>query len=103
MKMNLTKITTILGIVGSLYAFGVWSGIMWVTQNEFMAFRSAQANEIEAQQRRLQAVERTLTIDRVLELLDKREAQAGTLDGNDLDELCTKADILTWEVEGCKD
>ena len=34
---------TIIPVIAAIYAFGMWSGVMWVTINEFNAFKTAQA------------------------------------------------------------
>ena len=41
--LTIGGITSILPIIAAAYAFGIWSGVMWVTLNEFEAFKVAQA------------------------------------------------------------
>jgi len=94
-KWSLGNIVATIAILTSLYGFGVWSGIMWVTLDQFNA-AVAQIDD------RLGKVERMQYIDRVLELLEKRDVQQGVLTGQEQDELCTKAEILGWEVERCR-
>jgi len=93
-KWTLASMAALIPIIGGIYAFGVWSGTMWVTLNQF----NQAVAEVED---RITKLERSDYIDRVNELLDKMSAQ-GFLNGEERDELCTKAEVLGWEVDGCK-
>jgi len=42
-KWTLGSVGALIPIIGAIYAFGVWSGVMWVTLDEFETFKQAQA------------------------------------------------------------
>jgi len=36
-------LASLIPVIGGFYAFGVWSGVMWVTLSDFEAYKQAQA------------------------------------------------------------
>ncbi len=89
MKSIITNIVASLTIMSIMYGVGVSIGVF---------HPPAGVAQVE---RRLTALETVEYISRVEYLLKKWNAQ-NYLDGHEMTELCAKAILINWNIEGCR-
>ena len=100
-KWSLGGLATFIPIIGGFYAFGVWSGVMWVTLDDFETFKQAQAqtdsrqDEIDSRyQRRWDRDDYKFYYEKIC--VDNQELTRPELD--DFEEIL---DRLSYEWNGC--
>jgi D-lyxose ketol-isomerase len=100
-KWSIGTISTLIAIIGSIYAFGVWSGVMWVTLDEFETFKAAQAQTDTSQTENLRRQQRRWDIEDYKFYVDKicnRGQTLTTLEQMDFDDILFR---LEYEWHGC--
>lgn len=100
-KRSLGSIATLIPIIGGFYAFGIWSGIMWVTLDDFDTFKQAQAQTDARQDGIDERYQRRWDRDDYKFYYEKICSDRQELTRPELDDFEEILDRLKYEWKGC--